>query len=177
MRDRYTTPPSSPIFTSPPHTPHLLTSHSPHTFSHPLLTPHLQHMVENLRGELTVFDSDQHQFSLRDSEVLQSIVEALNLSSSQVGRGIPQTILIPRPSPFLVQTNSILIPRPSPFLVQTNSILIPYTQYSHSQTTTHFHLPFSTSSSCSLFHPPPSLVLSFLSPPLFPHSIPNVSWE
>ena len=129
MRDSYTTPPSSPILTSPPHTPHLLTSHvlspypyllpstpchhipsSPHTFSHPLLIPHLQYMVENLQGELTVFDSDQHQFSLRDSEVLQSIVEALNLSSSQVGRGIPQTILIPRPSPFLVQTNSILIP-------------------------------------------------------------------
>lgn len=153
MRDRYTTP---------SHIPHPHIPSSPHTFSHPLLTPHLQHMVENLRGELTVFDSDQHQFSLRDSEVLQSIVEALNLSSSQVGRGIPQTSLIPRPSPFLVQTNSILIP---------------YTQYSHSQTTTHFHLPFSTSSSCSLFHPPPSLILSFLSPPLFPHSIPNVSWE
>jgi len=44
-----------------------------------------KHMMENLRGELTVFDSHQHRFSLRDSEFLQSITQALKLSSSQVG--------------------------------------------------------------------------------------------
>ena len=145
--------------TAIPHTPPL---------PPPLLTPHLQHMVENLRGELTVFDSHQHQFSLRDSEVLQSIAEALNLSSSQVGWGIPHTILIPRP---------ISIPSPDQSHSPTVLFLYPifrsvsFSDYSHSDTLrTHFtFLPqypllLLTLPSFSLFF------LPFLTPPPSPSS-------
>ena len=124
-------------------------------------------MVENLRGELTVFDSHQHQFSLRDSEVLQSIAEALNLSSSQVGWGIPHTILIPRP---------ISIPSPdqshSPTVLFLYYIYIlfrsvSFSDYSHSDTLhTHFHLPPSISS--PLAHSP--ILLPLLPPFSYPSS-------
>lgn len=41
-------------------------------------------MMSNLSGELTVIDSTQHQFSLRDSPFLETIAKALSVSSSQV---------------------------------------------------------------------------------------------
>ena len=41
-------------------------------------------MTANLRGELTVLESSQQQFSLRDSAFLQTIAKALCVSSSEV---------------------------------------------------------------------------------------------
>lgn len=41
-------------------------------------------MVRNLKGEMTLMDTNQHQFSLRDSQLLQCIAEALKLSSNKV---------------------------------------------------------------------------------------------
>ena len=42
-------------------------------------------MAKNLRGELTFFCDDQQQFTLKHSEFLLTIAQALNLSSSKVG--------------------------------------------------------------------------------------------
>ena len=41
-------------------------------------------LASNLCGELTVLDSTQHQFSLRDSVFLETVANALSVSSSQV---------------------------------------------------------------------------------------------
>ncbi len=41
-------------------------------------------LVRNLSGELTVLDSTQHQFSLRDSVFLETVAKSLSISSSQV---------------------------------------------------------------------------------------------
>ncbi len=41
-------------------------------------------LVQNLSGELTVLDSTQQQFSLRDSVFLETVAKALSISSSQV---------------------------------------------------------------------------------------------
>ncbi len=40
-------------------------------------------MTQNIRGELTKLDSN---FSLKDSELLRAVAEALCISSSKVGR-------------------------------------------------------------------------------------------
>ncbi len=39
---------------------------------------------QNLHGELTTLQSDGFRFSLRDSELLRAVAEALNVSSSKV---------------------------------------------------------------------------------------------
>ena len=41
-------------------------------------------MTSNLRGELTVIESSQQEFSLRDSVFLQTIAKALCVSSNEV---------------------------------------------------------------------------------------------
>ena len=41
-------------------------------------------LIRNMSGELTVLDSTQHQFSLRDSVFLETVAKALSVSSSQV---------------------------------------------------------------------------------------------
>lgn len=40
---------------------------------------------QNLHGELTTLHSNQLQFSLKDSVLLRTVAEALNVSSSKVG--------------------------------------------------------------------------------------------
>lgn len=53
---------------------------------------HVRKLVEqNLRGELTKLNSNQLQFSLKDSELLRTVATALNVSSSRVRRSIPLT--------------------------------------------------------------------------------------
>lgn len=42
-----------------------------------------QLLQQNLHGEITVYKAGQ-QFSLRNSELLRTVVEALNISSSKV---------------------------------------------------------------------------------------------
>lgn len=41
-------------------------------------------MRQNIRGELTRLDSNQLQFSLKDSQLLRAVAETLTLSSSKV---------------------------------------------------------------------------------------------
>lgn len=41
-------------------------------------------LQQNLHGELTTLKSSQFQVSLRDSELLRTVAEALNISSSKV---------------------------------------------------------------------------------------------
>ena len=41
-------------------------------------------MKQNIRGELTTLDSNQAQYSLKDSELLRAVAEALSISSSKV---------------------------------------------------------------------------------------------
>lgn len=50
-----------------------------------LKTEQIREMVQhNLRGELTTLSSHQQQFSLKDSELLKTVAQALNVSSNKV---------------------------------------------------------------------------------------------
>lgn len=52
-------------------------------------------MQQNLHGELTTLNSDQHQFLLGDSELLSAIVRALNISSNKEVKMLRQTFFPP----------------------------------------------------------------------------------
>ena len=50
-------------------------------------------MVQNIRGEMTVLDTFQHSFSLKDSIFIKTIANALHISTSKVHHTLFSTIL------------------------------------------------------------------------------------
>ncbi|XP_064403928.1 L-asparaginase 1-like [Halichondria panicea] len=52
-------------------------------------------LIRNMSGELTVLDSTQHQFSLRDSVFLETVAKALSVSSSQEVKLLRRTLFPP----------------------------------------------------------------------------------
>ena len=63
-------------------------------------------MVQNIRGEMTVLDTFQHNFSLKDSVFIKTIANALHINTSKVCRSCVYVHASVCPSVYVCMSSS-----------------------------------------------------------------------